>query len=280
MILYHYTSGKGVFEIMNSKQFLCSNVKFLNDPTEQSYFDDVLNIVLNECPDCKEIYSELYDKYYCDVVFNSTDKFIASFSKNQDSLSMWNYYAKGNGYNIGFDIDSIIERNNSGKIYLRKVEMIYDEIVQQQKIRDHILGSKKEYKKYLDISEKITKTNENQDYLALEGERNEIEMSFNDGVFELMLSFKHQAYKGEEEVRLIITEDLVDKISSNFKVSEYGIFIEYIPLNLDLNEDIKSVTIHPLNGDLHFQGTTKFLASKVGYGKIKILLSNIPFRLI
>lgn len=40
------------------------------------------------------------------------DRYLCSFSKNKDSLAMWNYYSKGNkyeGFNIGFYPYSIKE---------------------------------------------------------------------------------------------------------------------------------------------------------------------------
>ena len=41
MTLYHYTSGQGLSGIFDSKELHCSNVNFLNDPSEQSYVYDL-----------------------------------------------------------------------------------------------------------------------------------------------------------------------------------------------------------------------------------------------
>jgi hypothetical protein len=280
MILYHYTSGQGIFGIINSKQLHCSNVRFLNDPSEHSLFKEIVGFVIKDCSICNKIYKTFYNESYQDVILNPTDKFIASFSKNNDSLSMWNYYAKGNGYNIGFDIDTIIKNNHKKKVFIQKVELIYDRSEQIRLTRDFILTFESKLELYENLRKKMEHSSLEEDYYKYDQESHWLIEEFNDGIFELMICFKHEAYKTEEEIRLIITQDQWKEKYTDFKVSESGVFIEFISLGIDLKQDIKNVTIHPLNGEIHTQGTRQFLNSKIGYEKVNILLSKIPFRII
>jgi hypothetical protein len=98
MKVFHYTTGQGLFRILNSQQLHCSNLRFMNDPSEEFYFDHLIKELLEQEEDLKFIYKNLYNPSYHKAVLNPTEKYIASFSKNGDSLPMWNYYSKGNGY--------------------------------------------------------------------------------------------------------------------------------------------------------------------------------------
>src|SRR5689334_19474832 len=148
MTLYHYTSGQGLFGIINSGKLHCTNVNFLNDPSEQSYFQQILAIVFAEYEDTRDVYSTLFNESFQKAVLDPFEKFIASFSKNPDSLSMWNYYAKGNGYNIGLDIDKIIEQNGDSNLAIQKIELIYDQKIQIEKTKEFLQGHNINCNKY------------------------------------------------------------------------------------------------------------------------------------
>ena len=125
MVLYHYTTGQGIFGILNSSKLHCSNINFLNDPSEETYFKEVLSEVLAASNECRAIHDKLYNQSYEEVILNPTAKFIVSFSKNPDSLSMWNYYASGNGYSIGIDIDSVITANKCFEMDILKAVVLF-----------------------------------------------------------------------------------------------------------------------------------------------------------
>ncbi|MEQ8423268.1 MAG: DUF2971 domain-containing protein [Cyclobacteriaceae bacterium] len=283
MTLYHYTSGQGIFGIFNSSELHCSNVNFLNDPSEQSYFSDLLNDVFNQSSEAQEIHKALFNESFINAVVAPFDIYIGSFSKNGDSLSMWNYYSKGNGYNLGVDIDEIIRECQKDKnVSIQKIELIYEKSKQIDEIREFLLSSKDSYSKYSQIKDKQSSAGiKEEQYYELESDIVGVIEEFNDELYKLMLRYKHQAYDREEEVRLIVSENEVEQKTTKFKVSDSGVFIEYIPLKLDLRNSIKSVTIHPLNGQLHVQGVKGFIRSRAGYNnKIEIKSSSIPFRVV
>ena len=153
MYLYHYTSSNGIFGIINSCELHCSNVNFLNDPTEQKYFDNILKEVITEAPVCKNIYEILYNKSLELSLINPFENYIISFCKNKDLLPMWVQYAKGDGYNIGFNIDSIIERNRHKFSFIKKVELTYSKDDQLSNLKKYILSHKDNAEKYMRLEE-------------------------------------------------------------------------------------------------------------------------------
>jgi len=273
MTLYHYTSGNGLFGIINSSELHCSHQRFLNDPTEQSYFDNVLRSFLNNNEYLKTIYVELFIRDY--LLDSSNQQFIFSLSKNPDSLSMWNYYANGNGYNIGFNIDSIIEKNDN-RLIIEKVEMIYDFTKQQEMVKLFVENNIIDYDKYNELTKQMTKTGDALKFERFKDEQTEIKKSFTKGINELKTSFKHAAYKDEEEIRLIINQSN----NGQFKVSGQGIFIEYLTLGMAPDKDIIQIMVHPLSTDLHVEGMKRFIKSKMPERNVTVIKSEIPFRLI
>ncbi len=271
MKLYHYTSGVGLFGIINSTKLHCSRQRFLNDPTEQSYFDNLLRSVLDKNELLKTIYIELFNKRNQQGLSNQ--KYIFSLSKNPDSLSLWNYYANGNGYNIGFKINSIIRRNKQG---IEKVEMIYEIKEQERLIKSYVKSYTKKFHEYNKLTNKMIESDNQTEINKCSIKQRNIKNEFTNGIHKLSKSFKHSAYKDEQEVRLIIDK----KSHVQFKVSDQGVFIEYLTLDMLLKKDVFEVTVHPLCSEIHVEGLERFIGSNISGDKINIRKSKIPLRLI
>lgn len=278
--LYHYTNGQGIYGIINSDELHCSNVNFLNDPSEKSYFQDLLKPIFEDSKVCERIYSTLFNGSYQKAVVDPFDTFVASFSKNDDSLSMWNYYAKGNGYNIGLNIDEIIEQNRDSNLFIQKIELNYCKQKQIEDTLEFILSQKNNSDTYIELDEKIRIAKKEDDYYEFSRDQDYLIEEFNEGIHELMLGFKHHAYEPEQEVRLLISENKAEQETTRFKISENGVFVEYLPLKLNLRSSLKSISIHPLNGKLHLEGVKKFIASKDLSTEIEFNVSKIPFRIV
>ncbi len=273
MRLYHYTTGNGIFGIINSSELHCSHQRFLNDPTEHSYFDNVLHSVLDRNSFLQTIYVELFITDY--KIDSSNQQFIFSLSKNPDSLSMWNYYANGNGYNIAFNIDAIIEKNNS-EYRMEKVVMIYDFSLQQSMIKSFVEENTEKFNRFNSLTKQMTQTEDPELVDKLMKEQNDIKEQFTQGIKKLKTSFKHEAYKDEEEVRILIKNEK----KGDFKVSGQGVFIEYLKLEMSPDNDIIEIIVHPLSSDLHVEGMKRFINAKIPSKKVNITKSDIPFRLI
>jgi len=120
--LYHYTTGTGLEGIIDSKTIWLTDIEYLNDLSEFKHFIEITREEFE-----KELAAEVFsDKQHenmnnvLDHCFNSykqTRIYVASFSKDGDSLSQWRVYSGSRGYNIGFEKEEIIEQlelKNSG----------------------------------------------------------------------------------------------------------------------------------------------------------------------
>ncbi len=268
-ILYHYTSGNGLMGILNSSELHCSHILFLNDPTEHKYFDNVLEELFINSEDCKEIYSNLYNESYYGITYEFHEYYVLSFSKNKDSLSMWNYYSNSNGYNLGFDIESIINRNNTTNKSFFKIELVYDKTKQYNLLKKYIKSFKKELIRLRRLNIDSDEYNHAEELLI---------RKFNDGLIMYRFTFKHSGYSREEEVRILIAKPVNNGEESSYRISPNGVIVEYIKLKIDIKEDLKTITIHPLGSDLHLAGINGFLYSIQTNDTLKVNISKVPFR--
>ena len=129
--IYHYTSPDGLMSMLRGDRekltLWASRFDCLNDFSEGTLAEIVYNEVCRELLSREEISEDLrtvlsgvkpartnlylskQDKT-ARFVQAESDRFIVSFSKNPDSLAMWNYYSKGSqyeGFSIGLSPASI-----------------------------------------------------------------------------------------------------------------------------------------------------------------------------
>lgn len=116
-ILYHYTSADALLNILDTTTLWASNALFLNDASELTFARDVLLSlgderasnggdpevwrsakarVLSFLPDSGDI--KLPGDYSI---------YVTSFSTEPDSLTMWQWYGRDGGFAIGFSVDDI-----------------------------------------------------------------------------------------------------------------------------------------------------------------------------
>lgn len=294
--IFHYTSPEGVLGILKAGKPILwfSQYDSLNDTTEGTHVVEVYQSVCDELfgdrrislpfyqaiheikPMEKEafIYSEvkntLGQEDDCDwCKFERPKRYICCFSKNFDSLPMWNYYTKGNkyeGYNIGFNFYKTAHTDVQdcyGKGYhLQFFTVIYDDKEKKSIIRSRI---KKLYSLYqLDQQETVPPIicNVLSSYLK-----------------ELSLIFKKSCFCHEQEVRAILT---VGESCTQFEVkyrSNAGYIIPYIEVPFP-KDTVSGITIGPLLNDKTAVENIKQFAKDRGYHLLDndIRSSKIPIR--
>ncbi|MCL9662205.1 DUF2971 domain-containing protein [Paenibacillus hunanensis] len=144
--IYHYTSLNSLESIVKTNTFWATESRFMNDAGEVSYFKelviDLLPILLKEFPTHKEAVTKIHENLIKLLNNNKVKNlnqddwlYILSFSKNKDSLSMWNYYGKNDGYCIGINGEKFLqlfsdkpkeELSNEYKFYPLMADVIYD----------------------------------------------------------------------------------------------------------------------------------------------------------
>lgn len=297
--LYHYTSPDGLLGILKETGPVLwfSQYDSLNDMTEGIHILEVYQTVCKELFDSSKIdsafYQAIYDvkpmkediflshleqliedenptdiTHYCQVV--ESQKYVCCFSKNPDSLPMWNYYTKGDkyeGYNIGFCFWRTREsdmQNCYGKGYnFDLFTVIYDDEEKKNIIRNKIEEIYSFYKKVTMEKNALS----------------EIQNALSYYLKSLGLKFKQNCFQHEQEVRAILT---VPNDSTKFPVkyrSKAGYIIPYVEVEFP-KESISGITVGPLLNDKVAEKNIQQFAKAYNY-PIKdkdIQVSNIPIR--
>lgn len=265
--VFHYTSPEGLLGILQEggPVLWFSQYDSLNDTTEGVHVISVYQNVCDELlanegidstfyqaihdvkPMTKEMFlynlKQVQDDTtatnpmdYCKM--EEVQKYICCFSKNRDSLPMWNYYTKGDkyeGYNIGFcfwrtrqwDVQDCYGKGYDFDLFT----VIYDDKEKKEIIQTKI---KELYSFY--------KQSPNKGVLA------RIENILSYFLKALGLKFKQSCFQHEQEVRAILS---VPKGSNKFKVeyrSKAGYIIPYIKISFPA-EIVSGITVGPLLND-------------------------------
>ena len=252
--IYHYTSPSGLLSIFGEKgkvTLWASRYDCLNDMSEGTIAHAVYQKVCLELKENQKISEEVFQLFSaikpCNTsIIGSNDKgkissiemecnrYICSFSRNSDSLAMWNYYSKGDkyeGFSIGF-CAFMMEENLTDKWRQMNAEVsiypvVYDEQKQKEMIEKYLLVLNEYYKE------------ENQ---------KKIENSISARLREWGLIFKSEYFKHEQEVRIIVDIPLKDKSDDNSPVKyrmANGLIIPYIELKFE-EKAVQSVCFGPL----------------------------------
>jgi hypothetical protein len=279
---FHYTTAVGLKGILDKKCIYCSRIQFMNDPSEDSYGESIISEFVNSDKEMKKIYEILFNKSFEDSVLLGNGKYVASFSRNSDSLPMWNYYSKGNGYNIGFSLEEMVRQYNLSFPKASIVDIIYDKDQQLDLLKEYFTQFSLKVEKYLELESEKEKSkfrNNESRYYELEYASSRIIEDFTNGLYLIKHKFKHPAYSAEEEVRVLIETDF-DYSNYKYRISENGIFVEYVELLFEPMNDIIRFTLHPLMNELHVQGLNLLLKKYGIESNGNVHQSYIPFQTI
>lgn len=250
--IFHYTSPSGFTSILTEDSsrisIWASRYDCLNDISEGELVQARYEEVCKELLESGEISGYLYELFsnilpartvLIPIIENNTtyfereecDYYICSFSKNSDSLAMWNYYSKGNkyeGFNIGFNAtikETIAEYFKPKEAVAEIYPVIYERKEQKDLIKALLLKMKTLYSKEQETSIRYVISNK---------------------LTEWRLVFKNDYFKHEEEVRIVVkVPEKGEAIPVKYRIS-VGYMIPYIELNL--NKSVVSyVNIGPLN---------------------------------
>ncbi len=205
-----------------------------------------------------------------DKLMSSTKKcytYLCCFSKDSNSLAMWNYYTKSQhyeGYCIGFTPDEFRHNTCFGGNY----DIVLKEVVYSDSDKNKILDT-------ILLNWANIYDNSNDD------KKNAIIEYIDSDLQEFQFIFKNKCFEHEKEVRAILR--LPIDFKGNSKISDRkfrtnnGYIIPYVEYNITTNR-IYSIIVPPmLKDDIAERNLRNFLDSK-GYSSVKIFNSNIPVR--
>jgi hypothetical protein len=262
-LIYHYTNIEalisGIFNLRKkdseSDDEIClwaTHCEYLND-TIDSYLGDILlhsnqeiKNILNL--DLKSVFDEFKSSY------------IVSFSESKDCLPMWNMYGKnGKGIKLGFDFEKII---CNPKYVDNFHHCVYE----------NTIG----YENYFNmIIEKAKKIYEE----GLPDGMNENRISKDAFIYGLIHGFarhiKSQSYEHEKEWRIQIPAYKINT-PIEFRYCSGAL----IPFTRQFfpKDTLKEIWIGPTNDMVRTEKSIKLYLESIGFDKVEIKKSNIPFR--
>lgn len=257
--IFHYTSSNGFNSILFGDKekvtLWASKYDCLNDISEGTIALEIYKEVCENLWNSKKITKEQYDEIAnleankkMFTTYNITDnkmginsmtkmeecqKYICSFSKNKDSLAMWNYYSKESkyeGYNIGFyssEVKQVFNHFYGSGIRGTISPVTYDKREQEEIIKKFLLDILKFYS--------VTR-------------KESIKSAISIQLADWSLIFKSKYFQHEEEVRVIISipKYPLNPIPLEVKSrNNFGCTIPYIELPFGKN-CVSDICIGPL----------------------------------
>lgn len=107
-VLWHYTDANGLWGIARSSRIRFGDARFLNDRTERSYGEHLLNRVLEEEVSADPSGGTTGYRDLLREIRMPGRLYVCSFSAGAESISQWQRYgADGKGYCIGFEVERL-----------------------------------------------------------------------------------------------------------------------------------------------------------------------------
>lgn len=298
----HYCTADTLNAILNKNCLRFTDIRFLNDSTE---FIEIIPLIIavvnngNYKPDFKDLilnsielrelreYRQSYighTKESHNLKEMAYHTYTCSFSKNSDSLSLWNYYATtSGGINIVFDFAwNMFKGSNRTQVNtvdkLKNDIMIYRGLViyqeeDKKKCITELLNLL--YQIYCDTKDEIEKY------------RSYILYAFKESVNHMRCFFKNEHFINEEEYRVVLkipeeflqTEDCCDDIVGKGVFKRGNILIPYVDYKFE-KESIKRITMNPYVSDKNsiFEMSIENLIWMNKLEDIEIVKSIIPIR--
>lgn len=279
--LYHYTKPEKLLSILESGTIRFSNALYLNDKEEVTYSYRLIVNLIDEMQDLNlELFSKIKEYFYKkykniidgnDNFTNKYEYYTISFSTDNDNLTLWNNYSKGQtytGYNIGFckkDLIADMERQGFHSVY---GNIIYNNEIQTTILKLIFEKWNKQYQKYTKAKNSSKKLEKMQDTI----------FELIDILSIISLFFKNPHFKDEKEYRIIFISNFSPSSYKQTKIFEKnGLFIPYIEYKF-LKRTVNSINIGPtLDENIFYTSTCRLLAN-FGYEKKTINRSKIPLR--
>ncbi|AIE59046.1 DUF2971 domain-containing protein [Bacillus methanolicus] len=285
-VLYHYTSLDRFMGMIENNNLWMSKGNFLNDSSELIYIEKIANDTIKKLEDriiekygnseseallridfLKQLRVAI-EKFIHDITIDDFEVYVLSLTQNQDSLTLWYHYSKGDGYNIGFSTDALIDKMNAVKkriehefnLFYGKV--IYDNDQQEKMLIESLIRS-------FDCIYQF------KDRFRFEELAENLHHHFFSVIVSFSIFFKHESFRNEEEYRIALTRRRERKHETEVLFrARNGIIIPYIQIYFAEKLPVRHVTIGPKNNiGIAKNGVEYYLRNK-GYNLDEITVSK------
>ncbi|MFC2662963.1 MAG: DUF2971 domain-containing protein [Eubacterium sp.] len=271
--LYHYTKCGSMVNILRSGRFYATKSSFLNDTNEMDYIMSVAAAVISELDNLK--WRDVLMKQVVNTMeeFKRHDTFILSFSKEEDSITLWSEFGEETGYCAAFRGKKLMARISGNQDIYCHGNVIYS-LKQQKEIIRHLLMEEfpaKTGKTFEELMEEEISHPDSKAFLAF---KKKLRKALN--IYAMF--FKQEEFAPEREYRFAFRNP--DKKKIKFREKE-GFLLPYIEIDVTGGKSgkmpIDHLTVAPKNHvDLAKKGMTQFM-DQLGYN-VPIGLSRLKLR--
>lgn len=278
-MLTHYTNLQGLVGIVESGGYWLSDMRFLNDVKEFEHGRELALDLIDKLitkPRHKPFEAILQELRVALVQPIQEPYFIASFSRDSDSLEQWRAYASGSdGVALVFENARGIDNPFMREPRMHSSRVIYDEDKKKRSILRAISRFSIEYKKELLINKNSFTCHPDLWVQHLLG-----------ALTNAFITFKHHAFRTENEVRVVTSFGQIGR--SQGKVSHRvraGRIVPYVSSTLfygDLSAQrplpLREVIVGPVAAQSITIASVKAFLANSGYAGVSVRPSSIPYR--
>ena len=283
--LYHYTSLNTLQIILKNKQLRFTNRAYLNDKSEGTYVLSLCKEKIDELWPWEDgVYKRNTKKSFCEYLDDVFEKFDASlfqsyqvsFSYKADSLSMWNYYAQGDGCNLQFSTDFL--ENFRGRLVDPKAKslvFLYGNVVYNQD--DQLTVLKEIFNAF-------------KPYGAFPATKH-LYYCMAQCILKMGSFFKHPSFEDERECRIVFNLSVKDNSNEFHQLihpedgtpykrkvyAKQGMLVPYVDIDFDLKY-LQSITVSPTSNFEKVKQGLKIVLCEQGITDLPINHSEIPLR--
>ena len=222
---YHYTSTGNFLSILEGKALWASEIRYMNDAQEVTYFARALSHYLKSFSYSdgaqEQVRIQFLEWVEARIVERGHSVFVISLSQEGNQLSQWRSYTSiGRGISIGFNAARLRALAHAQGFHL--VRCIYDDKVMQH-VCEGVLEAVLQY-----VADDLTPSTEASArshfsaFSAMEGD-----------ILQLSALFKHPAFAEEKEWRLI-SETIYSATSDRVKLRPGSMsLVPYMEFTLD-----------------------------------------------
>lgn len=295
--LYHYTTASALSNIIQNQEIYMTKAGFMNDISEITYASNLFIERLNSSNIVDQDKRELIEAFKLGIKKGLFDNIFAlCLSASFDSLPMWSYYGKSDGYNFGISPNFINDfanhsfikgrrYDNEKKTFVEYLDKKCVDIKRNKRVSysfsikaNYVLYEREKQVRIFDMF-----IEEIKDLINLKTAESNIQIKIIlSDLVDFIPFFKHPSYKNEEEYRVLAQiESAGSKPIEMCGIQKYrvsnGTLIPYISIKLNKTDYIKSITISPFNRTefamLGIQDLVKYYPSE-----LNILDTEVPSR--
>jgi len=295
-LLYHYTSDKGLYGILESNTIWATHFQFLNDLSEcreaikmwretaakdtelGKTFETILGVMLSELSEIRTFLVSFSDE---DTAKNSADR-AAERSAAGDRLSQWRGYSSTRqGYSMGFSkigLERIVDKTKKTcGMNARLLKCLYNDDEKSSTINEMYRQFRQEYEKRdLEIQESSGDYDKSKEVMGkfLPGTGLDL--------MNLGAVFKHQSFREENEWRVALsTTDRAPHLDLiEFREAD-GNRVPFVRIPLGLKEPdcpLKRIVVGPALNKEQSVAHLKIELAKAGLRGVEVVPSKIPYR--